>query len=275
MSRFAGIKASHITTSLLEEYIEERQDQGVSNATINRELAALKAILNLGARQTPPKVDRNSIPYIPMLKESDPRSGFFEHGDFLAFRNALPDYLKGYVTFAYKTGWRRGEIANLDWNHVDLKEGTAWIDPGKTKNDSGKMIYLDAELREILDHQWKQRKKAGILTQYVFPNRSATGKIKNHYWHINKACKELGLDKLFHDFRRTAIRNMVRARIPDGVAMQVSGHKTRRVFERYNIVSDTDLRLAAQKQEDYLNGQTATIPLQSGKVKKLPADKQG
>jgi integrase len=238
-------------------YSSEKLIKGAANATINRELAALKRMLNLGARQTPPKVDR--VPHIPMLKENNTRKGFFEHGDFLAFRDALPAYLKGFVTFGYKTGWRVSEIAGLTWSHIDLENSIVRLEAGETKNNEARTVYLDNELQEIFQQQWEARKQAKKLLPYVFPNHDGSDKIKQFRKTWKKACDNAGIGhKLFHDFRRTAVRNMVRSGVPEGVAMRVSGHRTRSVFERYNIVNDADLRLAAQTQEAYLESQMVT-----------------
>jgi integrase len=293
MGHFEGMRVTQITTPRIQDYIEKRLSphwkcrnckrkfsvEGIADhenprcpqckskrvflkktakATVNRELSALKRILRLGARQTPPKVAR--VPYIPMFKENNVRKGFFEHDEFLALRNALPFHLRTFVTFGYKTGWRISEIAKLQWPQVDLKQGIVRIETGETKNDEARTIYLDDELRGMLIRQWNDRKRAGKVMPYVFLNKEGTDRIKRFDKAWKSACKDSGIGvRLFHDFRRTAVRNMVRAGIPERVAMMVSGHKTRSVFERYNIVSDTDLRLAAQKQQAYLEAQTGTV----------------
>ena len=230
-------------------------------------------MLNMGARQTPPKVDR--VPYIPMLKENNTRKGFFEHGDYLALRDALPDYLKGFVTFAYKTGWRVSEISNLIWGQVDRDQGIVKLEPGETKNDEGRTVYLDEELTEVFANQWITRRKSGKLIPYVFPNKECKDRIKEFRGAWDTACQNAGIGKrLFHDFRRIAIRNMVRAGIPERVAMMVSGHKTRSVFERYNIVNDADLKEAAQRQEAYLQSQNGYKKVTIGNYDKKRGFKQ-
>lgn len=250
---FGNMKANKINTIEINAYVQKRLNEGVANASINRELAALKRMMNIGAEQTPPKVDR--VPHIKMLKENNVRKGFFERDDFLALRDALPEYLKGFTTFGYKLGLRVSEITSLTWSQVDRIEGIVRLEPGETKNKEGRTVYLDAELKEIINKQWELRKQSQRVLHYVFPNRTGTGHIKDFRFAWNKAFKDAKIErKIFHDLRRTAVRNMVRAGIPEGVAMKISGHKTRSVFERYNIMDERDLKEAAQKQEKYLNG---------------------
>jgi hypothetical protein len=89
-----------VATDNIKQYVAQRLDAGAANATVNRELAALKRMFSLGLQAE--KIQRK--PYIPMLKENNARQGFFERGEFVAFRNALPEYFKPVVTFAYYTG---------------------------------------------------------------------------------------------------------------------------------------------------------------------------
>jgi len=231
---------------------------GAASATINRELAALKRMLKLGAIQTPPKVDR--VPHIPLLEEKNTRKGFFEHDEFEALRNALPSYLKDLASFGYKVGWRVSEITTLKWNQVDLAQGIVRLEVGETKNDEGRTVYLDDELKKTFCRLWNDRKVNERLLPWVFLNQSGSDRVKRFDKAWKKACKDAGIGiRLFHDFRRTAVRNMVRSGIPERVAMMISGHKTRSVFDRYNIVNDQDLKLAAQQQQAYLDSQMGTI----------------
>ena len=254
---FGDMRVTDITTAKIKSYINKRKRKGRSNSTINRELSALKRMLNLGATQTPPKVDR--VPHIPRFKENNVRKGFFEHEEYLSLVGVLPSELKPVITFAYKTGWRKSEILGLTWEQVDLKQGTVRIEAGEAKNDEPRTVYMDNELKALFKAQLALRQ---LGCPYVF-HRNGT-RIRDFRGAWKSACNEIGLDgKLFHDLRRTAVRNMVRAGVPERVAMMISGHKTRAVFDRYNIVDDKDLKMAAQRQEAYLESQMGKV---SGKV---------
>jgi len=252
-------RASTLTTSRINEFIVHRQGQGASNGEINRELTALKRAYSLGINAEPPRVTRK--PHISLLVENNVRTGFFEHQDFESVRYHLLDYLKPFVTFSYITGWRKSEVRNLEWTQVDFENEWVYLEVGTTKNKDARKFPFTDELREVLKQQWENRealKKRGIICPCVFHrNGKKVGDFRKSW---NEACKKAGLaGRIPHDFRRTAVRNLVRAGVPDTVAMRLTGHKTRSVFDRYDITSEEDLRQAAN-----LLGAMVTKRLQLG-----------
>ena len=174
--------------------------------------------------------------------------GFFEHHEtFLALIEALPEHLKPMVTFAYSTGWRKEEILGLQWNQVDLREGAVGLEPGETKNQEGLTVYLESELLEMMKDLHLKRR---LDCPYVFQRNGR--KIRDFRYSWKKALRKAGVPTMvFHDFRRAAIRNMIRAGVPDRVAMAISGHKTKGILDRYNIVSQEDLKKAARKHQAF------------------------
>lgn len=247
-SYFSGMKSIRIAPDMIEAYKVKRiEEDNAENATINRELAALKRMFNLGA-----DVGRViHVPKIKMLRENNRRKGFFEADEFIALRAALPDYLKPIVTMAYYYGMRKQEILGLRFDQVDLREGEVRLEPEDTKTGEPRLIILNDEMFSVLMAQKRNRDLGFPECPYVFYTDKG-GRIKDFRKAWDKACKQAGLEgKIFHDFRRTAIRNMVRAGVPQHTAQQISGHKTDSVFKRYNIISRDDLKRAARQISIY------------------------
>ena len=244
-----------------QAYITARRGAQKSNATINRELELLRRALRLAHdRQLLP-----SIPKVRVLTENNTRQGFFERPALEAVVTALPAYLQDFTRFAYLTGWRKGEITSLKWTDVDRDAGAIRLRPEAAKTGRGRTVMLEGDLAELVDRRWKARlvEKNGNLrvAALVFHRDGEPVGDFRKAWAT--ACQAAGVpDKLFHDLRRTAARNMVRAGVPERVAMAVTGHLTRSMFDRYNIVSEDDLRVAAQKTTMYVD----TLP-----TKRLPA----
>lgn len=279
---FAGRRMAEISPSEIRAYIDRRkteasvlvrkahtlegpdeQEQEIpeerriaSNAEINRELALLKRMFTL-AMQGGKLLHR---PHIPMLEENNVRKGFFEREQYESVLSHLPEEIRPVVEFAYITGWRiASEVLPLEWRRVDFQAGEVRLDVGTTKNGAGRTFPLTSDLRALLQAQQTEHvrlQKAGHIVPYVFLREIAEGRggekkpqpIVSFGKAWKSACRAAGCPgRLPHDLRRTAIRNLVRAGIPERVAMQMTGHKTRSVFERYNIVSDGDLRDAAKR----------------------------
>lgn len=111
-------------------------------------------------------------------------------------------------------------------------------------------VYLTGDLLAIFSRQRELTTRAerdqGRIIPWVFHRKGKPVRSFDKAWRVARV--RIGLPGfLFHDLRRTAVRNMVRAGIPERVAMQITGHKTRSIFDRYHIVSEGDLRQAARK----------------------------
>jgi integrase len=189
-----------------------------------------------------------------MLPEDNARQGFFEHEDFEAFVQHLPEPVNDIARFAYVTGWRRGEVVPLKWEDVDRTAREVRL--RTSKNGEGRLLPLDDELWGLIERRWAARK---------VKREDGTEETSAHVFHragrpvvdFRKAW-ETALEeskvpaKLFHDLRRTAVRNMVRAGVPQSVAMAISGHKTESMFQRYNVTSGADRIEALRKTRAHL-----------------------
>lgn len=255
---FGHVVASSLTTSHAQAYIDKRLNAKAKPGTVNRELGLLRRALNLAAREcTPPKLDR--VPKIPRLEEDAPRKGFFEDHEYRALLVELPARLRPVLALGYHTGCRRGEVLSLQWSQVDLAEGMIRLDPGTTKNGRGRSIPLNAELLEIFRMQKSIRDTRHTRCEWVFFDE-AGNRIRDFRGAWNAACKRAGIvdakgkvTALYHDLRRTGVRNLVRAGVTEHTAMQISGHRTRSVFDRYDIVDERDMKIAATRQYNYVS----------------------
>ena len=260
---FRGQRMTHITTADVNRYIKARQEAGAANASINRDLAALKRMYSLAIKAG--KLLHR--PHIPMLQENNARQGFFEREQFEAVRRHLPEHLRGLVTLAYYFGWRvTSEVLTLQWGQIDRAVGTIRLEPGTTKNKGGRTVAYHEidELRDVIEAQWQRHlefQREGTICPWVFEHKGGQ-RIKSYRRSWVTACRRAGVaGRVPHDFRRTAVRNLERAGVPRKVAMSMVGHKTESVYRRYDIVTESDLHAAAAT----LNAAMVTVSVTVGR----------
>lgn len=241
---FQGRLALDIDATLLDKFIEERQKEGAANGTINRALGLLRRMFHLAVSKK--KLQANHVPEFTLLKEALPRKGFLEPEDFPRLRQHLPEYLRPILTLAFYTGMRLGEIRSLTWDRVDLFDGILHLE--ETKNGDPRNVVLNPETLEM----FKVERLRFPGCPWVF-SRDGTTPIQSFRKAWKSGCDRAGLmGRKFHDLRRTGARNLVRAGVPESVAMKVGGWRTRSVFERYNVSSDRDLKEASRKVTAYV-----------------------
>jgi integrase len=241
-----NLPAGRFGPAQIKVYIAHRRAEGASDTTINREMSIIRRGFTLGAQQDPPLVFRQ--PSMPKLEEDNARQGFLEQEQYEKLLEEMPGSLKAMLVVGYHTGARKGELRKVRWEQVDFEGAVIRLSVAQTKGKKARTLPIYGDMERWLKHQ---RETCPDGCPWVFHGR-LNRPVDSHLNGWTDARKRAGLDDLlFHDLRRSAVRNMTRAGIPDTIAMSISGHKTRAVFDRYNIVSEADVQSAAGKLEQY------------------------
>jgi integrase len=267
---FGSMRATRLRNTHCQRYIAARREEKATDATVANELGLLRRAFNLAVENGKLSV----APFIGLPAGYDvARQGFLEPSQFRVLMSHLPENLKPLVCLAFFTGMRRGELLSLKWSQVDLVEGTIRLSAADTKTRTARTIPVAAEplamlriskvLRDLQDPKcdsvfyrarrgldgpggplaplgdfridWMQACCAAKLGEMVGPEGKQTYR---------------GL--IFHDLRRSGVRQLIRSGVDEHTAMKISGHKTRSIFARYDIVSLDDLRAATRKLDAHL-----------------------
>lgn len=248
LERLGDLEATELGFEDLEGYKLERISQGAARATVNKELGALSKGFKLAIAAK--YIEALAVPQIRRLSPGEPRQGFLGVDEFGRIAAELvhrvpgrtgasgPEAVRDVCEFAYWSGWRRGECFGLQWTATN--EEWVWT---RDKNGQAKYAPLSGPLGPVL-----ARRRAARLPDcpYVFHRNGRPIRSLARAW--DGACRRAGLPgRVFHDMRRSFVRNAIRAGIDRDTAMALSGHRTHAVFSRYNIQDERDLLDAARR----------------------------
>jgi integrase len=255
---FGKLKAMDVTSAVIAEYVRRRRAEKdkPANGTINRDLAYVRRALKLGSIQDPPLVYR--VPHFVMLPEAEPREGTLTHERYRAVRNNLPGYARIALVIAYHTGARKGELRQIRKDRIDLKTGRIDLPGRTTKGKKPRFLPIYGDMGPELE----MAIAAGDEDcPHLIQNEGRPVYDWEKAWAA--ACAAAGVaGTLFHDLRRTALTNMIEAGLSEKEAMEISGHRTRSVFDRYHIVSERRLKEMAGKLEVHLKAKEKDLPEQ-------------
>jgi integrase len=240
-----------IDKDAIESYQTKRLDAGAAPASVNRETAYLKLgfkLLGLPA------------PVVEQLPEDNVRQGFIRVADFNALLVEVRDpNVRDIVEFLYHSGWRSSEPKAMGWHWLDLDTWTVRLPAEYSKNKKPRTLPLQGVLREIIERRIKAR---DIACPYVFHRNGK--QIKSFRKAFEAAARAIGQPDLVpHDMRRSAVRNFRKAGLSESDGMKLSGHKTRSVYDRYDIIDEADSREAMKRAQEYIRRQSQrkVIPL--------------
>ncbi|MFC1795738.1 tyrosine-type recombinase/integrase [Pseudomonadota bacterium] len=223
-------RLDHISQFAVEKWKASRD---VKPATLNRELAQLKAALNRAVewsflKANPAKKVR------PLKDNSSKRVRFLSDTERKHLYDALnkrDDYLSYMVRVVLMTGLRRGEVFSLEWADINLKTKILIVHARHAKSSKERYIPLNAPAVDFLK-AWKL--KSGIRSGIVFPNPSTGKRLNDNKTAWGTLMKKAKIDDFrFHDLRHDFASRLVMSGVDLYRVKELLGHSSIAMTERY------------------------------------------
>ena len=257
LEHFGKITANALTEKHVEDYRKVRfrettcRGSAPSSGTVDREIELLKRILNYAVRTK--VLQTNPVAHVPLLNKPNTRKLTLDEKGFEKLLEAADEHIRPILVVAFDTGMRKEEILGLRWEQVDLAGGRIFLYEEDTKAQQARLILMTGRVLDTLEALPR------ALSGYVFINPKTGTRWNCIKKSWKSALKRAGLDGMwFHDMRRSFVSNSRRIGVQESVVMRMSGHKSRKVFDRYNIVSDDDLKQAVQLIEQSRQKEVST-----------------
>ena len=253
-----GVDLRTIDRDWLDRLTAAKRDEGVSNASVNRMLEVVRAILRKAAYEWE-WLDR--APLVRMLPEPKRRIRWITHEEAEGLIEELPVHLAAMARFSLETGLRKANVTGLEWSQVDLARRTAWVHPDQAKARKAIAVPLSSQAMVVL------RKQQGKHPQYVFTYRGRpVRQVNTKAWRA--ALKRAGIaDFRWHDLRHTWASWHVQAGTPLHVLQELGGWESAEMVRRYAHLSSEHLAEYVERMSGRLSvvnsEKTATIQLRN------------
>ena len=231
-----------INRALIDRVTEAKLAEGCSNATVNRHLALIRAILRKCARDWE-WLDR--APAVRLLKEPSRRIRFLSRHQARTLLRELPAHLRDMATFTLATGLRAANVTGLTWQQVDLARKLAWIHPDQAKARKAIAVPLNDTALHVL------RAQIGRHATWVFTyDGERIGQVSTAAWY--KALRRAGIEDFrWHDLRHTWASWHVQGGTPLFALQELAGWETERMVRRYAHLAAEHLAVYAGNTESH------------------------
>ena len=233
-----GRYLDEINRDVLDSLTQARMDDGVTNATVNRMLEVVRAILRRAEREWE-WLER--APHVRMLPEPKRRVRWLTSKEADRLIQELPEHLAEMARFSLATGLREANVVKLEWSQVDLERECAWIHPDQAKAKKAIPVPLNADAMSVL----RRQKGRHPTRAFTFKGKPVT-KANNHAWR--KALARAGIkDFRWHDLRHTWASWHVQQGTPLHVLQELGGWSDYEMVRRYAHLSAEHLAHYAHK----------------------------